>query len=93
MQIEDFLNGQDRDVRSHVYNIPKGRNIISDVYQEKFFALSAEQKNQLAFMNNAPLFSCSDDDDEMLSLASNCQPTLLISMKRMEKLTGFFKKN
>jgi hypothetical protein len=38
-------------------HIPKGRNIISDVYQEqRSFALSAEQKNQLAFMNNGPLF-------------------------------------
>lgn len=61
------------DVRLH---IPKGRNIILDVYQERSFAQSAEQKNQLAFMNNAgPFFSCYDarsmadaDDDEMLSL-------------------------
>lgn len=77
-------------------HIPKGRNIISDVYQETFCSERGIKKSIGIYEQWAPFFlvpmmmmRCS------LSIysARNCQPTLLISMKRMEKLTGFFKKN
>jgi hypothetical protein len=92
LQIEDFLNGQDRDALAHS---EREKYNIRCLSREEFCSERGTKKSIGIYEQWAPFFlvpMLADDDDEMLSIysARNCQPTLLISMKRMEKLTGFF---